>query len=181
VALGGSLYVIGGMASNGASVNTVEVYNPATNTWSAAPPLGTRRDNAGAAVLGGQIFVFGGRTRETNGTGPGTLDSVEMLDAASGTWVAKASMPTGRRTMVVGLLRGRAQLMGGERTASGDTFPQNEEYDPATNTWRTLTPMNPGRHGAAGGTINGKVYMVGGGTVAGGSYSDINEVFAFGG
>jgi N-acetylneuraminic acid mutarotase/glucose/arabinose dehydrogenase len=181
VALGGSLYVIGGMASNGASVNTVEVYNPATNTWSAAPPLGTRRDNAGAAVLGGQIFVFGGRTRETNGTGPGTLDSVEMLDAASGTWVAKASMPTGRRTMVVGLLRGRAQLMGGERTASGGTFPQNEEYDPATNTWRTLTPMNPGRHGAAGGTINGKVYMVGGGTVAGGSYSDINEVFAFGG
>jgi hypothetical protein len=86
-------------------------------------------------------------------------------------------MPTGRRTMVVGVAGGKAQVMGGERTASGGTFPANEQYDAATNTWTQLTPMTTGRHGAAAGTIAGVVYVAGGGTTGGSSYSTANEAF----
>ncbi|HEX6206906.1 MAG TPA: kelch repeat-containing protein, partial [Actinomycetota bacterium] len=108
-AIDGLIYVVGGMDANGASVATVEVYNPSTNGWSAGPPMGTRRDNPGAALLDGKLYVFGGRTRESNGTVlNGTLASVEMYDPGTGTWVSKAPMPTGRRTMVVGTLNGRA-------------------------------------------------------------------------
>ena len=118
--LNGKIYVVGGMDNNGASLNSVEVYDPATNTWSTAPSMAERRDNPGSAVLGGKLYVFGGRTRNADGTEVnGTLASVEMFDPATNAWTSRAPMPTGRRTMVTGYLNGRAQLIGGERTQFG--------------------------------------------------------------
>ena len=141
--------------------------------------MGTRRDNPGSAVLGGKLYVFGGRTRNADGSTPsGMRATAEMYDPATNTWTPRASMPTGRRTMVVGVLNGRAQVMGGERTSTGGTFPQNEEYDPLANAWRALTPMQTARHGAVGGTINGVVYVAGGGPTAGSSYTNLNEAFS---
>ncbi|HEY0604773.1 MAG TPA: kelch repeat-containing protein [Herpetosiphonaceae bacterium] len=177
--IGTKIYVAGGMGGNGASLSSVEVYDPATNSWSAAPAMSTRRDNPGSAALNGKLYIFGGRTRNADGTSLGdTLNTVEMYDPATNLWTARAPMPTGRRTVAVGTINGRAQVMGGERTPSGGVFSQNEEYDPATNTWRTLTPMQTPRHGAAAGTINSVVYVAGGGPNGGSSYSTTNEAFA---
>jgi hypothetical protein len=102
-----------------------------------------------------------------------------MFDPSAGSWVARAPMPTGRRTMVVGNLNGRALVMGGEITQQGDSFTANEEYNPATDSWRPLTPMLTGRHGAVAGTINGVVYVVGGGPIGGGTFTNVNEAFSF--
>ena len=174
----GLIYVVGGMDGSGASLSSVDVYDPATDSWSVAPSMSTRRDNPGSAVLGGNLYIFGGRTRNADGsTVNGTLDTVEMYDPGTNTWTPRASMPTGRRTMVVGLLNGRAQVMGGEITSGGGSFEQNEEYDPVTNAWRSLAPMSTPRHGAAGGTINGTVYVAGGGPSGGSSFTDVNEAF----
>ncbi len=82
--------------------------------------------------------------------------------------------------MVTGYLNGRAQLIGGERTPSGGTFSQNEEYDPLTNTWRTLQPMLTPRHGASAATVNGVVYVAGGGPTGGSAFTDVNEAFSLG-
>ncbi len=179
-AIGSLIYVVGGMDGSGGSLTSVEVYNPATNSWTSAASMGTPRDNPGSAALDGKLYVFGGRHRSsTSGEINGTLATVEMYDPATNTWNPRASMPTGRRTMVVGTLNGRAQVMGGERRSDGNTFPENEEYDPLTDTWRTLTPMLTPRHGAAAGTINGVVYVVAGGPTAGAFFSNINEAFSF--
>lgn len=179
-AVGGLIYVIGGMDGTGASLNVVEIYNPATNTWSTAAPMITRRDNPGSAALNGKVYVFGGRIRNADGTEvEPTLNTVEMYDPATNTWTPRAAMPTGRRTMAVGTLNGRAQVMGGERTPTGGVFTQNEEYDPLTDTWRTLSPMATGRHGAVAGTIDGEVYVVGGAPQGGTSFTTVNEAFHF--
>ena len=157
---GGKLFVVGGMDATGESLATVSVFDPLTSTWAAGPTLQTARDNPGSAVLGDKLFVFGGRTRLASGTEVnGTLATVERLDTPTSAWATAAPMPTGRRTMVVGVAGGKAQVMGGERTTSGGTFPANEQYDPVTNTWTQLTPMTTGRHGAAAGTIAGVVYV----------------------
>jgi hypothetical protein len=180
----GKIYVVGGMDGAGASLETVSIYGPGTNTWAAGPSLGTRRDNPGSAVPGGKIFVFGGRTRNAAGTTPnGTLSTTEMLDpiAATPAWASRAAMPTGRRTMAVGLPNGRAQLMGGEITTLGGAFAANEEYDPIADTWRPLPPMATPRHGIAAGTIAGTVYTAGGGTTGGTSFSTTNDAFTLGG
>jgi glucose/arabinose dehydrogenase/N-acetylneuraminic acid mutarotase len=178
--IGGKIYVAGGMAANGASLASVEVLDVASGTWSAGPSMATRRDNPGGAALDGKLYVFGGRTRNTDGTVTnGTLATVEMLDPATGTWVSRATMPTGRRTMVTATLNGRAQLIGGEVTASNGAFQVNEEYDPVTDTWRRLRSMPSARHGAVAGVIDGRIHVVGGGPDGGLTFTNAHEVFAF--
>jgi large repetitive protein len=175
----GKIYVVGGMDADGASLASVEVFDPATSGWTSAPPMTTRRDNPGSAVLDGDLYVFGGRTRNADGTTvDGALSTVEMFDPGTGTWVERTPMPTGRRTVVVGTLGGRAQVMGGEGGGAA-AFSQNEEYDPVTNSWRTLRPMLTGRHGAAAGTIGGSVYVAGGGPQSGSSFTNVLEAFSF--
>jgi len=174
------IYVIGGMDNGGNSLSSVEVYDPPKRSWSFAAEMSTPRDNPGSAVLGGHLYVFGGRvrTKKAKDIEP-TLRTVESYDATTGAWEARAPMPTGRRTMVVGTLGGKAQLMGGERTPTKGSFKANEEYDPERDQWRVLTPMLTPRHGAAGGTIEGKVYTVGGGPKGGSAYSSVTEVFQY--
>ena len=181
--IGNKIYVAGGLDGPGASLSSVSVLTiPAsgTPTWSTAAAMSTRRDNPGSAVLDGKLYVFGGRTRNADGTTiNGTLATVEMYDPATNTWTARAPMPTGRRTVVVGTLFGKAQVIGGERTAAGGTFPQVEEFDPVANSWRSLTSMKTPRHGSAAGTINNTVYVAAGGPNGGSSFSTVNESFTY--
>jgi glucose/arabinose dehydrogenase/N-acetylneuraminic acid mutarotase len=177
-AIDGKLYVVGGMGPKGSSLAGVEVYDPTNNTWTKGTDMKTRRDNPGSATLGGKLYVFGGRTRNADGTTlNGTLASVERFNPATGTWAARTPMPTGRRTVVVGTLGGRAQVMGGEKTSTGATFAANEEYDSLADNWTKLTPMPTSRHGAVAGTINGVVYVAGGGPQGGTSFTNVNEAF----
>ena len=181
-AIGGKIYVVGGIGPDGTSIASVDVFDPdagANGTWSTAASLDSSRDSAGSAVLGGKLYVFGGAVRDAGSTVQPRLSSVEMYDPATNTWVDRAPMPTARRTMAVGTLEGRAQLIGGEVKPPTGTFPANEEYDAATDTWRTLTAMRTPRHGTAAGTIGNAIYVAGGGTSAGSSFSSVNEAFAF--
>ena len=176
--LDGDIYVIGGMDASGASVDTIEIYDPITNMWTVGPDMQTRRDNAGTAVINGNLYVFGGRTRNGDGTiEEGTLDTLEIFNPITADWSFGASMPTGRRTMIVGTIDNKIQVIGGEAGPGGSAFSQNEEYDPLSDTWRELPSITTPRHGAAFGTIDDVIYAAGGGIVAGGSFSNVVEAF----
>jgi N-acetylneuraminic acid mutarotase len=56
----GRLYAIGGSANGSNFLNTVEAYNPATNTWSAKSPMPTARDFLAAGVVNGILYAVGG-------------------------------------------------------------------------------------------------------------------------
>ncbi|MCW2621249.1 MAG: Kelch repeat-containing protein [Frankiales bacterium] len=175
--VGTEAWVVGGMDSTGASLRSTERLDLTTGTWSAGPDLTTARDNPGAAAIDGGLLVFGGRTRLANGTEvTANLASTEFLATGGTAWTAMAPMLTGRRTMAVGVIDGRAVAAGGEKQPSGATWPQTEEYDPVSGAWLTLAPMKTPRHGAAAAVVDGKLYVIGGGTVGGSSYSAVNEV-----
>jgi glucose/arabinose dehydrogenase/N-acetylneuraminic acid mutarotase len=184
-AIGGKIYVAGGMGGDGASLDSVEIFDPTAGggagAWSSAANMGSRRDNAGSAVLDGKLYVFGGSTRNSDGSYVDrTLDTVEAYDPGSDSWTGRAPMPTGRQSMIVGTLNGRAQVMGGEVNPSPPgVFAANEEYDPDTDSWRELHSMPTPRHGAAAGTIGDIVYVVGGGPESLTSFSGVNEAFSF--
>jgi N-acetylneuraminic acid mutarotase len=59
VALNGRIYVIGGLGPPNAGFR-VEVYDPARDTWSAAPPMPTARHGLGAAAVGSTVYVLVG-------------------------------------------------------------------------------------------------------------------------
>ena len=176
--LNDKIYVIGGMGTNGASLDTVEVYDPSTNQWSTGVSMQTPRDNLGAAVVDDLLYVFGGRTRNADGSVVNdTLDSLEIFDPLTGEWEFGKSMPTGRRAFSVGTLNGRIQAIGGEKAPGGAAFNQHEEYNPLTDSWRTLPSIVTPRHGAAVGTIDDVIYIAGGGPTAGSAFTDAVEAF----
>jgi N-acetylneuraminic acid mutarotase len=68
----GVLYAVGGEASTttGTSmVNTVEAYDPATNTWTTKAPMPTPRRILGIGVLNGILYAIGGQYRSPEGFG----------------------------------------------------------------------------------------------------------------
>ena len=56
----GRVYVIAGFTSSGASTSTVEVYEPANNTWSTAGSIPILNNHNNAAVAAGALYTFGG-------------------------------------------------------------------------------------------------------------------------
>jgi N-acetylneuraminic acid mutarotase len=134
--INGKLYVAGGLgAGAGASavLNTVERYDPATNTWDAVASMGTARCRAGSAVLDGKLYVFGGRSRP----GGAALDTVERYDPTSGAWEALASMVMKRLDHAGTVIDGKLYAIGGCQ-GDNDTV---ERYDPNTNTWEVMAPL----------------------------------------
>ena len=78
--LNGKLYVIGGYETGFRSTTTVQVYNPATDTWALAHPLPYVVNHNSAAVAGGKLHSFGAVAGESY-----------VYDPNGNSWSAKAS------------------------------------------------------------------------------------------
>ena len=59
----GKLYVVGGDDAHNNTLSSMEVFDPATQQWSAAPPMATARCRTGAGVIDGELYVVGGGDR----------------------------------------------------------------------------------------------------------------------
>ena len=65
----GKIYVFGGKEQvPGPSGDTVEAYDPQTNTWTPKRPMTTPRHTVATATVDGKIYLFGGVFKD----GPGT-------------------------------------------------------------------------------------------------------------
>jgi N-acetylneuraminic acid mutarotase len=150
--LNGKIYVIAGYDSDGNSTDTVDVYNPATDSWTSAHPIPGLNNHNSAAVVAGKLYSFGGRSNATY-----------VYDPPSDTWsfVATSNLSHGD-TAAVGVINNKIYVAGGDSAGNG-----LEVYDPAANTWTTLAPMSVSRNHCGGGVINGKFYVVGGRGAAG--------------
>ena len=73
------LYVIGG--SNGTALNTVECFDPHSNTWTRAPSMSIKRRFPAVTVLSGCIYVMSGCD------GTSKLSSVERYDPFTFEWI----------------------------------------------------------------------------------------------
>ena len=196
----GKIYVIGGAGLHPGSsepalvgnrphrsFSTVEEYDPATNTWREREPMPTARNHSAVGVVGGKIYVIGGRVGAAfSGTASNT-DVVEEYDPATDSWGAvRARMPTLRSASAWGTYKGRIYVAGGELQAAQGAMAYRvvEAYDPAGNQWFTMPAMPLQRHGLAGGVIGNRFYLVSGnvqsGSVAGMELSsDANDAFEF--
>jgi N-acetylneuraminic acid mutarotase len=66
----GRIYAIGGVGRNGNSHSSVLAYDPTANTWTKVAPTIYPHTEAGAALAGGHIYVYGGGGN-INGVTPG--------------------------------------------------------------------------------------------------------------
>jgi N-acetylneuraminic acid mutarotase len=177
-AAGGKIYVIGGASMHPGSAETsihparphralgiVEEYDPATNTWRPRSPMPTARNHAAVGVVGGRIYVIGGRLGAGFISVASNTDVVEEYDPAADQWGAvKARMPTARSATAWGVHGGRIYVAGGEFQDDRlmAAFRALEAFEPAANRWAILPRMPVPRHGLAGAVIGNRLHLVSG-------------------
>ena len=85
---------------DGTTGGSAELYNPATNAWTAAaPPDGTRMSATGTLLAGGKVLVAGGYDPAT-----GDRQDAELYDAATDTWSPAGTLNLARHSARPALL-----------------------------------------------------------------------------
>ena len=145
----GRVLVAGGF--NGGQLASAELYDPASETWTAtAGPMTLGRYHHLATLLpSGRVLITGGPTA-----------SAELFNPATGTFAATGSPPLalGIETTATLLPNGRMLAVGGFNGPTVSFF-----YDPATGAWTAGPALAPGRDThAATLLLDGRVLVAGG-------------------
>jgi N-acetylneuraminic acid mutarotase len=155
-ALGGELFVIGGFTPG--ATDSVEAYDPASNTWRSIAPFPSVLHHANVAVVGERLYVAGFYVGSSFTDASG---SVFEYDPGLDTWTARAPLPAGteRASACVAALDGVMYLFGGARNGS---VADASAYEPASDTWRALPRLPEAREHCAAGAIGGRIVIAGG-------------------
>ena len=143
----GRIYAIGGIddtESGKVTLTAVEIYDPATDTWTVGTAMPTARGGATYCVLDGRIYVIGGKL----GYWEDATTAVEAYDAATDTWTGLSPMPTARYVPAVVVRDGKIAAIGGCKGVGDGESPYTpvravEVYDPQTDTWDERAPYPP--------------------------------------
>jgi len=110
----GRIFAVGGRTDLQAGVGNVadvDVYDPASGTWSTAAPLPRARGGIASVGAGRWVFAFGG---EGNAASPdGTFPDADVYDALGDTWSALPPMPTPRHGIGAAVVDGQVHVPAG--------------------------------------------------------------------
>jgi len=172
----GKIYIVGGLghriedAADHRKIwrllGSLEVYDPATDTWTEKAHLQQPRQlHAAAFGPDGKLYVFGGtevaggvmkepneswesyeaRVADMRRKAATALTSVEAYDPKTNTWEYRSPLPVGKENLAAARgADGRIYLLGGTLSYS-NPVPQKtvEIYDPRTDTWTAGPPSAP--------------------------------------
>ena len=86
---------------------------------------------------------------------------MHVYDPATGTWAARANMPTARALFGASAVGGTIYAIGGT-TIGLDKLAVVEAYDTVTDTWTRRADMPTPRNALSTAVVDGKVYAIGG-------------------
>jgi hypothetical protein len=146
----------------------LQIFDPATNSWSTGPSMSVQRHHTAGAVINGKFYVASGR-------GPGAQLALEVYDPQTGNWSRLADAGVFRSGIAAAAVNGELYIFGGEE---GGVHKEVEVYNPATNSWRRIQPDWPiPRHGIWASVIGNKIYIPGGGIEENYNPTTYNHVF----
>ncbi|MBN8480427.1 MAG: hypothetical protein J0L88_02430 [Xanthomonadales bacterium] len=139
---------------------SAEIYDPAAATFTATGSMGTRRQNASAALLAdGNVLIVGGYDTTTGAT----HNTAEIYDPGTGQFSAASAMPgPGRQNATLTLLTDQRVLVAGGSTGTNAFTSSAVVFNP-NNTWSTAGSMAVARAGAGAVLLpDGRVLVIGG-------------------
>lgn len=152
----GKLYKISGYGYPGGVGDAqpwLDIYDIATNTWTAGADMPGGSYWIDCEAINGNIYCAGGYLS----SGQTTL---YIYNIATNTWSTGAALPASRYNYASVQLGGKYYVIGGYTTTIQATMLA---YDPTTDTWDTTLPnMSTARRYHMAGVIGGKIYVAGG-------------------
>lgn len=149
----GRVLVAGGYqgAPRSSPTDSVELYDPASDTWTAAEPMSRGRAFFTSTLLpDGTVLAAGGLS---------SLNSADLYDPSTDAWRTVGAMADGRHDFTATLLAdGTVLVVGGEMVSSA------EAYDPRSRTWNPVASTAGAYRGGHSATLlpDGSVLLVGG-------------------
>ena len=145
--------------------NTVECYDPNSNTWRFVTNMPKTLSNFGIATIGDKAYLFGGHA-----SGSSSLcDEVISYDFQTDKWTTSAYQPMPVQkafpySVSAPVIDGKVYLIGGWELIGSEFATDNrvDIYNPAMNTWEkgTPLPLPLGDHITL--NIGTKIYVLGG-------------------
>lgn len=175
----GKIYAIGGskmkkyqvprgFGTESEELPTVEMYDPATDTWTQKADMPTPRKTK-TCVVDGKIYAIGGWLTTNEQT---QLETVEVYDPATDTWAKAQSMNHARCSAAISVVNGEIYVVGGigwppHRDQSGRYLSSLylssvEVFNPKTHQWREKAEMSVPKAAHSTSVIDGKIYVIGG-------------------
>jgi Galactose oxidase, central domain len=173
----GKVLITGGDDPTNTALDTAELFDPASGTFTATGNMTTARESHTATLLpsgplAGRVLVVGGY----NAGHTSTQASAELYDPVAGTFTATGSMHDSRQDHVTVLLANGQVLVAegftGQEfpTPSGGFLTTAELFDPATQTFTYTGSLADGNEDEGGGVLiqgcncseDGMVFIVGG-------------------
>ena len=141
----------------------LEIFHFRSGTWSSTtpPPVGVH--HVGVAVLGGKIYMAGGRV--DNETSSAAFLS---YDPKADRWTRLPELPQGPISSL-GMVAagGRVVVFGGDdevgwEDGGGWVTPSAWAFDPATRRWERLPDLAIERHAFGAAVAGGRIFAIGG-------------------
>jgi len=166
----GRVLLAGGDDGSGgpsSSVQTAELYDPGTGTWTPTGSLVTRHPGGPAAATllpNGKVLFAGPRGPLDAGDPNDPGSSAELYDPATGTWTTTGNLAEPRALpAMTRLMDGRVLVAGGSINSGASYTATAELYDQATGTWSPTGSMATPRIFAHTTLLpSGKVLVAGG-------------------
>lgn len=163
----GKIYVFGGFGGqnyNLKKLNTVEEYDPSSDTWTLCPNMPAARICSSAAAVNDKIYVSGGSDNQSVDGVSEVYDTMYEYDTVNKTWTNKSKMPEKRFRHEAVELNGYIYIIGGQKLVNNKISLAEDilRYDPKNDKWDILGKMNIPRYNHSVGVANGKIYAFGG-------------------
>lgn len=165
VLVAGGLFMDRDSGEQGRTLDSTEIWDPRTGTWSRSGRLAQGRFQASAVTLAdGRVLIVGGPTSRENQPVPDV--SAEIFDPRSGTWSSAGTLSAPRRGFALVALDDGGAIMAGGRDYGripAPTMSTVERFDPTTNRWTAVADLPAAVLGASGARLaDGRVLLAGG-------------------
>lgn len=148
------VFVIGGETSEGV-VAATQRYNPETNEWTTLAKKPTAVTDVLAAVLGGKVYVPGGKTADGKVT-----DLMEVFDPVANRWDTGPTLPSRISGYALAAFEGKLYLFGGW---DGERYSDKVYvFTPDLQEWRELATLPGPRAFLSAVVVENKIYVIGG-------------------
>ena len=156
----GKIYLFGGFTDDLGASNQVDVYDPASDSWTRKKDMPTRLTHLNPAIDGNTIWFAGG----FQGKHPGPVtDEVWKYDIASDTWTAGPPLPERRAGGGLAVVERKLHYFGGYKadrdTNAGDHWSLSLE---GGKEWQREADLPDPRGHVSAAVLDGKIYALGG-------------------